>query len=641
MKKDFSRFFILVLFCSAMTGNAQTPLTLTFYGKDSVNQNLISLDSVHVKNLTENCDTLLYGPVPVLSLIATWPYDIEENEALATDAFIVKQNYPNPFQASTCVELRREYGGTINLVLFDGLGRILAAYHNEMSKGSHYFRISSSGKGILFLTASDNKYNRSIKVICAGQNGINTIEYLGHNQDVETKEVVNHKNSGFTFFIGNQMTYAAYSDGYHDNTKFDNPVKSTTYEFKMKPVNTILIPTVTTTAITNILPTAATGGGNVSSDGGAYVTVRGICWSTSPGPTTAGIHTTDGSGTGTFISSLSGLTSGTTYYVRAYAINSAGAGYGEEVMFISGQGATLPVVTTAALTNITVITATSGGNVTSDGGATVNSRGVCWNTSPNPTDEHYTTDGYGTGPFVSNLYGLTSGTTYYVRAYARNSIGTAYGNEITFTTLGITGETCPGIPTVTYEGKTYNTIQIGQQCWLRENLNVGIKVAGDQNQANNGIKEKYCYDDDDANCTLYGGLYQWDELMQYDTIPGTQGLCPSGWHIAEDSEWIILRNNLGGESVAGGKMKETGTQHWNSPNTGATNESGFTGLPGGYRYYIMGSSFWEAGNVAYFWTSTIAGPVFPVFYILRYNNGNLISNSQLPSWGLPARCLKD
>jgi DNA-binding beta-propeller fold protein YncE len=158
------------------------------------------------------------------------------------------------------------------------------------------------------------------------------------------------------------------------------------------------IPTLTTTAPTNITSTTADSGGNVTSDGGDPVSVRGVCWSTSPNPDISGSHTTDGSGTGVFTSNIAGLSPHTGYHMRAYATNSAGTSYGDDAPFITYS--TTPTITTTAVTGITSTTASSGGNVTADGGASVTARGVCWGTSPNPdTLGSHTTDGSGLGIF--------------------------------------------------------------------------------------------------------------------------------------------------------------------------------------------------------------------------------------------------
>ncbi|MBL0358949.1 MAG: hypothetical protein IPP72_19700 [Chitinophagaceae bacterium] len=195
------------------------------------------------------------------------------------------------------------------------------------------------------------------------------------------------------------------------------------------------VATITTNSTTNLTDSTATSGGNITSDGGAAVTARGVCWSISPNPVVAGNHSSDGAGTGSFTSLITGLDSNNTYYVRAYATNSAGTAYGNEISFKYSSTVALPTVTTNTITAITSASAASGGNITADGGATVTSRGICWNTTPNPVVAgSHTTDGSGTGIFTSTLTALTSGTLYYVRAYATNSAGTAYGNEVNFTT---------------------------------------------------------------------------------------------------------------------------------------------------------------------------------------------------------------
>ncbi len=201
-----------------------------------------------------------------------------------------------------------------------------------------------------------------------------------------------------------------------------------------KKDNSASIATVTTNlTITNITGVSASGGGAVTDDKGETVTARGLCWSTNVNPSTKDSLTKDGSGAGTFTSTMSNLQPNTTYYVRAYATNSAGTGYGNAVSFTTKK---LPVLTTTAATNITPNSASSGGEVTDDGGQTITERGVCWSTNPKPTtvDSKITASGT-TGVFTASLVALMPNTTYYARAYATNAAGTGYGAAVSFTTI--------------------------------------------------------------------------------------------------------------------------------------------------------------------------------------------------------------
>ena len=199
------------------------------------------------------------------------------------------------------------------------------------------------------------------------------------------------------------------------------------------------VPSVTTAVVSNITNTTAMCGGNVTSVGSSFVTAKGVCWSTSQYPMVTGSHTTDSVGAGSYTSYITGLSPNTTYYVRAYATNSYGTAYGTVKTFKTAQSGSSPTVTTVVVSDITSSTATCGGNVTSSGSGTVTARGVCWSTIQNPTVSGYhTNDGTGTGIFTSNITGLSANTTYYVRAYATNSYGTAYGVQRSFTTSNST-----------------------------------------------------------------------------------------------------------------------------------------------------------------------------------------------------------
>jgi uncharacterized protein (TIGR02145 family) len=384
-----------------------------------------------------------------------------------------------------------------------------------------------------------------------------------------------------------------------------------------------ILATITTTAASAITSTTAASGGNITSDGGSAITARGVCWNTSTAPTIANSKTTDGTGTGVFASSVTGLTAGTIYYLRAYATNGTGTAYGNEITITTS--ATLATITTTAISAITATTATSGGNITSDGGAGITARGVCWNTSAGPTIANSKTiDGTGTGIFSSALTGLTAVTIYYIRAYATNSAGTAYGNERIFTTPA-------SIPSVTICG----------QIWMLNNLEVTTYRNGDpipqvtDPSAWAGLTTgAWCYyNNNSANGPVYGKLYNWY------AVNDSRGLAPTGWHVPSDAEWTTLETCLGGASVAGGAMKETGTTHWTSPNTGATNSSGFTGLPGGYRY--SDGSFLDVGNYSDWWSSTQSTIAEALDRYVGYNAASISSSSYAKQGGFSVRCIKD
>jgi uncharacterized protein (TIGR02145 family) len=195
------------------------------------------------------------------------------------------------------------------------------------------------------------------------------------------------------------------------------------------------------------------------------------------------------------------------------------------------------------------------------------------------------------------------------------------------------------------DGNTYAIVQIGigksgVQTWMAQNLNVGVLINDTLDPINNGIIEKWCYNDSVNNCNTYGGLYHWMEMMQYDTTEGVQGICPSGWHIPTDAEWTMLTDYLGGLDFAAFKMRETGTAHWLPPNEYANNSSGFTALGGGFKHLIVGFS--SLTNYAYFWTSSFLDTDYDVWDREIGSNYEVVSrrvcNYQM---GFSARCLQN
>ena len=626
----------------------------------------------------------------------------------------------------------------------------------------------------------------------------------------------------------------------------------------------ITIPTVITTSITDITQTTATSGGNVTASGGATITARGICWSTSQNPTTSNSKTTNGTGTGSFTSSLVDLTANTPYYVRAYATNSEGTAYGNQLVFttleevsgewprdtetavvdvtnpstgktwmdrnlgasraatsstdseaygdlyqwgraadghqkrnspttsslstsdtpghgnfilsgssanydwrspqntnlwqginginnpcpsgyrlptiaeldvehqswssnndagafasplklpmagnrsssgllygvgyygnywsstpVDGDGSlylyfgssgafmgsygrasgnsvrclkdiettiSLPSLNTTSISNITQTSAIGGGNITSDGGATVTARGVCWNTTGNPTTANSkTTNGTGIGSWVSELTGLQSNTTYYVRAYATNNLGTAYGEQVSFTTLEESGNIEYGSFTDSRDGHTYQTVVIGSQTWMAENLAYLPSVSPtSQGSATAPYYYVYGYWGTDvatakqhANYTTYGVLYNW---------PAATNACPSGWHLPSAAEWTTLEDYLiengynydgttTGNKIAKSLATATG---WNSnTNVGAVgnsdypekqNNTGFTALPGGYRAFFQ--NFDEISLSGGWWGATDNYTDSAWGWHITYNYSSFFQSNHNKECGYSVRCLK-
>ena len=222
---------------------------------------------------------------------------------------------------------------------------------------------------------------------------------------------------------------------------------------------TLNTPTISATAsATSITSNSATTGGDITADGGATVTSRGLVYGTTTGSATFSV--TSGTGTGTYSISLTGLLPATTYYVRSFATNSVGTVFGTETNFTTI--AIAPTLTTTAASSVTKYAANTGGTIISNGGSTISASGICWSTTATPTiSDSKTTDGTTSGTFTSSLTSLTAGTTYYVRAYATNAIGTSYGANESFTTLSASSNNPIVAATTTATSITANAAILG------------------------------------------------------------------------------------------------------------------------------------------------------------------------------------
>jgi len=361
----------------------------------------------------------------------------------------------------------------------------------------------------------------------------------------------NKTTDGTSSPFASSITGLAYATTYYVRSYATNSI-GTSYGSEISFTTLAVSPTVTTTAISTITSSTASSGGTVTATGGAAITAQGVCWSTTSAPTIAGSKTTDGT-TSPFTSSITGLAYATTYYVRAYATNSIGTSYGNVISFTTL--AVAPTVTTTAISTITATSASSGGTVTVTGGAVITAQGVCWSTTTAPTIANSkTTDGT-TTPFASSITGLTEGTTYFVRAYATNSVGTSYGNEISFTT-------------------TANFVSSGLKLYLDASNSTSYPGTGTAwtDLSGNG-----------NNGTLIGGL-------SYNSTEGGSIAFSGG----TSNDYVSIANSASLNLTTAGTLSI-----WVNPNSltqrSLTNLIGRTidGAPNGQSYYL----YWTGGNI--------------------------------------------
>jgi len=417
-----------------------------------------------------------------------------------------------------------------------------------------------------------------------------------------------------------------------------------------------IVPTLTTSEVTNITGTTATSGGTITDEGSGSVIARGVCWSTTPDPTILLNKTSDGAGAGTFVSFIPDLNEVTKYYVRAYATNNAGTGYGMTMSFLTlGQA---PTASTVSATNITSTSAELNGNVNANWLNT----GVIFEYGTTASYGQFADVGYGE-PIIGNVLTNVSAeiedlipfTTYHFRVRATNLLGTTYGNDMSFTTLAASG-------TVTdIDGNTYDTITIGSQVWMAENLKttrycngdlIGTTIPASLNiSGETSPKYQWAYLSDESNVATYGRLYTWD------AVTDSRKVCPIDWHLPSDAEWVTLENfliangfNYDGTttgnkyakslaSVSGWTASSNAGAVGNTDYPGKRNSTGFTALPGGYRIYI--GSFFYVGRYGSWWSATEDGATYAWYRNLLEISSEVYRLSDNKKYGFSVRCIKD
>ncbi len=299
---------------------------------------------------------------------------------------------------------------------------------------------------------------------------------------------------------------------------------------------------------------------------------------------------------------------------------------------------TVAAITADNVLNVIQTTADFVGTVTLENGAEVVNRGVCWSTTNNPTIDldTKTEDGTGPGEFFSRITGLTPNTTYYVKAYATNSVGTAYSNAISF-------KTNDGELVTDASGNVYQTVTIGTQTWMVENLKTMKYRNGDpipmvtDDEEWKALSTGACcdYKNIGANGDIYGKLYNWY------AVEDSRNLAPEGWRVATDEDWTTLTDYLGGTSIAGARLKEKGAFHWPGVNAFGTNEVGFTALPGGFRTGTTGLFVFVVFESGYWWTATEATASNGRYRTIPYNAKSVGRSAITKRSGYSVRCVKD
>ncbi len=397
--------------------------------------------------------------------------------------------------------------------------------------------------------------------------------------------------------------------------------------------------------------------GDVTDSGTYSVTARGFCWSTDPDPVMTGEHLHVGNGSGTFSAMLANMQPETTFYVRAYAVNAAGVTYSTPIT-VSTLSPTIPTVSTDTVNGYNECT----GTVLADGNAPVTQRGFCYDTLPSPTLENgvVIADGSGLGEFTATLTGLPVGKLYFVRAFATNAKGTAYGNQIHFH-----ASSCDTKTLTDYDGNVYNTVAIGTQCWMKENLKTthysdGWPIDYAYEVTNEPSYYYPCSNNASGtnNVAEFGLLYNRPAVMRNDAstsnaVPsGVQGICPIGWHVPSYAEWtqltqyLTLQNQYLCDNNTNAIAKSlAASSGWSNSdcnccvgnNQSANNATGFNALPAGFYW---GNSVGQCGQRASFWTCSWGYWNFQ-YCRLSYDDNKLSAEYTDEKTGLSVRCLRD
>ena len=518
---------IMLLICGAVLSQETT---VRFIGQLN-GTDYCRLDSVVVTNLTRNWSETVEYPDTIIVLGST----VEANMNITTTQGL-GQNIPNPFNCETRVELSVSQREDVRMQLLDVAGKSYAEYNGSLDVGVHTFNISAANPQTYLFNAIIGDSQYSIRMVNVGSGCGYSIKYVGVWGGIETKLTTVNE-----FQIGDNMRYVGYA------TIDGELIESVAIE-QSQVVNQYITlnfihlsrPGVETINATNITHSTATLRGNVTNDGGAPIISCGFYYGTSEDNLSQNVVASiNGS---MFSCDISGLSLNTTYYYKAYAINSEGTAIGNVVTFTTEQIG-VPIVSTDPATNITAMSAILNGSIVFDGGNEITECGFYYGTSEDNLSYNVSAI-ISDNMFSSTINGLTQGTTYYYKAYATNGERIAIGEIVSFSTHECE---CGGSVTVTdIDGNTYSTVQIGNQCWMAENLRTtkfadgtSISLAISSN-GSASVAYRYYPNSNSDNVLRYGYLYNRKAATKGTNSSanpsGVQGVCPNGWHLPSHAE---------------------------------------------------------------------------------------------------------
>ena len=569
MKNILFSLIFAIFFTDGMMAQS---VPVSFTGRDA-NNNWVQLERVSVTNQTKGWQETIYWPDTTLTM-QNGGTDIDDYAD--NGGFVLSQNLPNPFNGTTDVLLTVTDAGTMTLEITDVNGRIVVGT-NDYSPlpGHHQFRITLSAAGTYVMTARQNGKTSSIKMVNNDGGNGDGIEYAGivraNDYSPQQPKSDTRGNTNNPFDFGDLMEYVG------------------------------------------------------------YATINGEEW-------------------------------------ESQHILQPQETVENMVLQFSIVQLFRPTVTTATVSDITNNSALAEGEVVWDGGDSVCARGVCWDTLTNPTIScDHTTDGSGIGSFVSTLTNLIPNTTYYVRAYATNSIGTSYGDMISFITENFVplqdGQPCPGVATLTdVDGNVYNTVQIGWQCWMKENMRTthyaDMTEIPAGSEGSTLVPYRYAPGNNTSHVSEDGYLYNWPAVMRDSPSSianpsGVQGICPVGWHVPSYAEWMQLTDYVSSQSdfLCGGDSANiakalASTTGWmydpyictigNTPSS--NNATGFSATSAG-GYYENAYTGYGGGNCI--WSATESDSNKAYYLGLGCDSASVTCYGVLTSHGASVRCLRD